>query len=181
MWQARSNVGLSVMVRIGMSWSARNGVSSSFRCIKFQSGQSKSRMQRCGKLTQKSNREGAGETCSLSFPLQLFQRLGRIQTPSCQGSPSRRPRARPGPLLVGEGVDGGAVGLRGVVVIASIPSGSVGDDGLGVPVPDVALQGLLQPPLAGSVDQVDSGFVEPTETALELAGASEVRSERRPG
>ena len=97
--------------------------------------------------------------------------------PSHRDSPSRRPRACPGPLLVGHGVDGGAVGLRGVVVIVPLSSGSVSDDELGVPVPDVAGQGLLQPPLTGSVDQVDSGGVEPTEPALELGGASQVVGE----
>ena len=96
--------------------------------------------------------------------------------PSHRGSPSQRPRACPGPPRRTE-VDRGAVGLRGVVVIVPVSSGSVGDDELGVPVPDVDGQGLLQPPLTGSVDQGDSGGAEPTEPALECAGASQVMGE----
>ena len=93
------------------------------------------------------------------------------------GSPSRGPRACPGPLLVAEGVGGGVVGLWGGIIVASISAGGVGDEELGVSVSDVALQGLMQPPLAGSVDQVDPGGVEPTEPALERAGAREVVGE----
>ena len=93
------------------------------------------------------------------------------------GSPSRGPRACPGPLLVAEGVGGGVVGLWGGIIVASISAGGVGDEELGVSVSDVALQGLMQPPLAGSVDQVDPGGVEPTEPALERAGAGEVVGE----
>ena len=64
--------------------------------------------------------------------------VGEGPTAPCRGSPPRGPRACPGPLLVAEGVHGGAVGLRGGIIIAPSSTRGVGDEELGVSVSDVA-------------------------------------------